>query len=59
MIAWLETFAGGIMAALPPHDRLAFLSEVQETLRPTLSDEQGNWTADYVRLRFAARKSVD
>jgi trans-aconitate methyltransferase len=59
MIAWLETFAGGIMAALPPDDRLAFLSEVQETLRPTLSDEQGNWTADYVRLRFAARKSVD
>ena len=59
LIAWLETFAEGIMTSLTAEDRPAFLSEVQETLRPTLCDEQGNWTADYVRLRFAALKNVE
>jgi hypothetical protein len=26
-------------------------------LRPELRDAEGKWTADYVRLRFAANKS--
>jgi hypothetical protein len=30
------------------------VDEVREVLRPLLCDEQGQWTADYVRLRFAA-----
>jgi hypothetical protein len=25
-------------------------------VRPALSDEEGRWTADYVRLRFAAER---
>jgi len=25
-------------------------------LRPVLCDEQGRWTGDYIRLRFAARR---
>ena len=32
------------------------LAQVQEALRPALCDADGKWTADYVRLRFSARK---
>lgn len=32
------------------------LSEVEDLLRPILCDARGNWTADYVRLRFEAVK---
>jgi trans-aconitate methyltransferase len=54
--AWLETFAESFTATLPVAERVAFLAEVQAALRPHLCDAQGNWTADYVRLRFAATK---
>ena len=53
---WLETFAESFISALPPAERPAFLAEVTEVLRPKLCDAAGQWTADYVRLRFAARK---
>ena len=53
---WLETFALSFSGALPEKDRPNFLAEVQEALRPQLCDAAGNWTADYVRLRFAAIK---
>ncbi|MDH3211636.1 MAG: methyltransferase domain-containing protein [Myxococcales bacterium] len=53
---WLETFAGSFSGALPPAERPGFLEEVREALRPHLSDAQGRWTADYVRLRFAASR---
>jgi hypothetical protein len=32
------------------------IEELREALRPELCDESGHWTADYVRLRFAATK---
>ena len=51
---WLETFAESFIAALPAGQRPAFVDEVRELLRPSLCDEAGQWTADYVRLRFAA-----
>lgn len=53
---WLETFAVSFTSALPEKDRPNFLADVQEALRPRLCDATGNWTADYVRLRFAATK---
>jgi trans-aconitate methyltransferase len=53
---WLETFAESFSAALPAAQRSAFIDEVRETLRPHLCDVDGKWTADYVRLRFAATK---
>ena len=53
---WLETFAQSFTAVLPAADRPAFIDEVREALRPQLCDAHGNWTADYVRLRFLARK---
>ncbi len=51
---WLETFAESFASTLPASSRAPFLEEVQELLRPDLCDVEGRWTADYVRLRFAA-----
>lgn len=55
MKAWLQVFSIPFSGLLPEHDRDAFLDDAVEILRPVLCDEQGNWTADYMRLRFAAR----
>ncbi|MGA2421807.1 MAG: methyltransferase domain-containing protein [Candidatus Acidiferrum sp.] len=57
MRGWLETFANPLCSALPPEVRGSFLDEVTAQLKPVLCDTQGNWTADYMRLRFAAVKS--
>lgn len=51
---WLETFAESFTSRVPVADRPSFLDEVREAMRPKLCDEQGAWTADYIRLRFAA-----
>ena len=56
MRGWLETFANPLCAALPANQRDGFLDEVTATLKPVLCDSQGHWTADYMRLRFAAIK---
>jgi trans-aconitate methyltransferase len=53
---WLETFAESFTACLPPAERPAYIEDVREVLRSQLSDGEGKWTADYVRLRFAAAK---
>ncbi len=53
---WLDTFAQAFMAPLDTGARPAFIDEVRESLRPDLCDADGNWFADYVRLRFAADK---
>ena len=55
MRAWLETFAENFIRQLPEAERGATLNEVVELLKPVLCDRRGRWTADYIRLRFAAR----
>jgi SAM-dependent methyltransferase len=55
---WLATFAQTQLAAVAAGERAALVDEVREELRPDLCDAQGLWTADYVRLRFAAEKSA-
>ena len=55
MAGWLETFAGRSFAALPPGERLAARDEALALLAPVLRDGDGHWSADYMRLRFAAR----
>jgi SAM-dependent methyltransferase len=52
---WLDTFAESFLRAVPAAARPAFVAEVREDLRRDLYDETGQWTVDYVRLRFAAR----
>ncbi len=58
MAAWIETFGESFTSLLPASERPAFIAEVQETLRTQLCDAAGKWTADYVRLRFAADKTA-
>jgi trans-aconitate methyltransferase len=54
---WLETFAESFTARVPSADRPAFIEEVRRALEPQLRGPDGVWVADYVRLRFAARRS--
>lgn len=56
MIAWLSTFRGGFIdnAGVPPEKRAQVMEDIRAMLRPVLADEAGNWTADYVRIRFHA-----
>jgi trans-aconitate methyltransferase len=55
---WLETFAESFTSTLPPAERSSYIADVQEALRSELCDAEGKWTADYIRLRFAANKRV-
>jgi hypothetical protein len=55
---WLETFAESFTSTLPATQRASYIAEVREALRPQLRDAEGRWTADYVRLRFAAQKDA-
>lgn len=55
---WLATFARYYVNALPIAEREGYLTEAVAALRPTLCDAGGNWTADYVRLRFCALKKA-
>jgi SAM-dependent methyltransferase len=52
---WLETFAERFLLAAAPAIRPVVLAEVREALRPALFRD-GVWSADYIRLRFAADK---
>jgi len=53
---WLDTFANPFVSALSDSRRRQVLNRVEYLLAPSLCDNDGNWTADYVRLRFAANK---
>jgi ubiquinone/menaquinone biosynthesis C-methylase UbiE len=55
MAGWLRTFRRGVLDTLPPDHRETVVSETCALLEPALRDEDGNWVADYVRLRFVAR----
>ena len=55
MTAWIETFCMSLIRNLPETEHADAVAEVVEKLRPVLCDEKGHWTADYVRLRFAAK----
>jgi SAM-dependent methyltransferase len=55
MHGWLTTFRSGVLEAVPEALRPLVIDETVALLEPALRDEQGNWTADYVRLRFIAR----
>jgi SAM-dependent methyltransferase len=54
MEGWLRTMAGPFFDAIDDDEREAALVETVELLRPWLCDENRQWTADYVRLRFCA-----
>ena len=58
MKGWLNTFYRGALDALPEHLRETVVDETVALLAPALRDEEGRWTADYVRLRFIANAAV-
>ena len=55
MSAWLRTFRRGVLESVPDMLRDTIVEETSALLEPALRDEEGNWVADYVRLRFIAR----
>jgi trans-aconitate methyltransferase len=57
MAGWLETFAAPFLGRLSAEERAGALEEAIAMLRPVLCDETGRWTADYMRLRFLARRT--
>jgi trans-aconitate methyltransferase len=56
ILGWLEVFAQPFTQAVSAENREAFLAEVRNQLEPDLRQSDGNWSADYVRLRFKAVK---
>jgi SAM-dependent methyltransferase len=56
MAAWLETFRRSLLEQLAPADRGEAIEQIVSLLKPVLCDQEGNWVADYVRLRFLARR---
>lgn len=56
MAAWLQTFGNAVFAEIPADVRGDVEREIVELLRPSLCDEKGHWTADYVRLQVVAVK---
>lgn len=56
MAGWVRTFRRGVLEKLPEEQRTRVVEETCALLAPALRDEDGNWTADYVRLRFVARR---
>jgi trans-aconitate methyltransferase len=52
---WIAMFASAYLAKVPPETREVFFQKVEGLLRPELFRE-GQWWADYRRLRFVAAK---
>jgi len=57
MAGWLATFSEPFIGHLPEGERAAAINEALHLLASSLQDASGRWTADYVRLRFAARRA--
>jgi trans-aconitate methyltransferase len=55
MSGWIRTFRRGVLDTLPEAMRETVVEEAVALLQHVLRDEDGNWTADYVRLRFIAK----
>lgn len=53
---WLETFAQPFFATVDMEERVGLIEEAREALRPELYEPGRGWVADYVRLRFLARR---
>jgi len=55
MRGWLRTFASPFLAGLDATQRQRVIDDAVALLEPAQCDARGQWTADYVRLRFDAR----
>ena len=57
---WLKTFRAGFLdeSGVPEAARAQVIDEIETLLEPVLKDSAGNWSADYVRLRWQAKKPL-
>jgi trans-aconitate methyltransferase len=53
---WIDTMAGAFLTAMDLERRAESNELLRRWLAPALCDHHGQWTADYVRLRFIARR---
>lgn len=53
---WLQTFGGRFFATLNPDEIEKVITKAEALVAPELTDENGDWFADYKRLRFSAQK---
>jgi SAM-dependent methyltransferase len=58
MEGWLRTFGRSFFDQFPEPERTEVVAEVAELLKPSLCDTRGQWTADHIRLRFAAERGA-
>ncbi|MEG3848681.1 methyltransferase domain-containing protein [Microcoleus sp. herbarium19] len=58
MVNWIEMFAGGFLSGLSDDVRSRVIHTVEERLLSVLYRD-GNWTADYRRIRIVAVKKSD
>lgn len=56
MAGWLQTFRGGFIeaAGVPEDQQDQIITETVALLAPALKAADGQWIADYVRIRFSA-----
>jgi hypothetical protein len=55
--AWVEMFGGHYLTQVPIERREQYLRRVEDTARPVLFRD-GEWVADYRRLRVTARRGA-
>ncbi len=55
---WLKIFAEHAMSSMNDETKCDFLQNVEQQVKPILYTKENGWVADYVRLRFFARKAV-
>ena len=58
MVNWIKMFAGGFFSGLSDDVRSHVIRTVEEHLRSVLYRD-GNWNADYRRIRIVAVKKSD
>lgn len=56
LVDWLDTFGESFLSKLPEAERPRAKQEVAEAVAGELRNPDGSWWADYVRIRFAARR---
>jgi hypothetical protein len=57
MLGWLRTFRVSQFEGVPPALAAQVEQDIVDLLKPSLCDEAGQWTADYVRLQTYARRT--
>ena len=56
ILAWLDVFAQPFTNSVASDAKAAFLQSVRNALQADLRQPDGTWYADYVRLRFKAKR---